>query len=176
MRHGLAERASRAWALAQPVSVVSACAACALLVPLLACAPPSSPPPQRAELALLGDDLAWADPQAEDVRSLSVADMDADGDLDLAVGNLLGGLRVIRNDLGSLGLAWSEATSSGEAEIVSWGDVDGDGALELAVADAAGSLRLYAADGDGGFGQVWQRGSVSSGVADIAWGDADGTK
>jgi len=74
----------------------------------------------------------WA-PDA-DTYSVAWGDMDGDGDLDLASGNVEGLNKVYRNDGGVLQdtPAWQSAASDYTVSLA-WGDMDNDGDLDLAV-------------------------------------------
>ena len=75
------------------------------------------------------------DPNWWPIRSLALADVDADGWLDLTVGRLFAPNQLYRNIEGELVLEpnWWPVADSEATESVAWGDVDGDGDLDLAV-------------------------------------------
>ena len=115
------------------------------------------------------------DPSETD-RGVGFSDVDADGDLDLA---LSGSRPTIwyRNDGGVLGpVAWSADTTLffGSQELA-WGDVDGDGDEDLATVEFGnGHLRVYLNDG----GMLDETPSwfydFTSSATSLAWGDVNG--
>lgn len=110
-------------------------------------------------------------------RDLDVADMDGDGDSDLALAHDEAAAEVYRNDGTDLTRVWTESPT-GNCGGVRWGDVDSDGDPDLAVS--------HCNSPSGGFAHVFRN---QSGVLDtspfwtsesplwvesLAWGDADG--
>ncbi len=88
------------------------------------------PSPNQAAATTLAND--WT-PDA-DTYAVAWGDMDGDGDLDLAVGNVEGQNKVYLNEGGALQEtpAW-QALSSNYTVSLAWGDLDNDGDLDLAV-------------------------------------------
>ncbi len=96
------------------------------------------------------------------VRSSTIADLDGDGVMDLAVATDWGPVRVYRNVQGHLEdmtKVWRFAESSGRWSGIAAGDVDGDGRLDLVVGNegrnsvyelrSPGPMRLYFGDWNG---------------------------
>lgn len=107
--------------------------------------------------------------------TLAWGDCDADGDLDLAVGN--GGFGTVdqnylyRNNGDG---TWIEEPQFGTGDTASlaWGDADNDGDLDLAVANwNAGQNYLYVNDGSGAFTALPRFGLRDPNT--LSWGDAD---
>lgn len=98
--------------------------ALALALPLLTAAAPEPAlvPIQPELLGVVGSlSNAWAD-------------IDRDGDLDMAVSLKSGEIRLYRNDKGvlvSIGAAMGLPTAGGEFRALSWGDYDADGWMDL---------------------------------------------
>jgi alpha-tubulin suppressor-like RCC1 family protein len=92
----------------------------------------------------LASSRSWASVSNLDTRSVSWGDVDNDGDLDLAVGNL-GNQNEIYLNTGT-GLAttptWT-STNSLQTYSIAWGDVDGDGDLDLAVGNVQANNEVY---------------------------------
>ncbi len=78
--------------------------------------------------------------------SVSVADLDGDGALEVAVGTSMGFIYVLRATDGALRDGFPVQMNEVQAQVVP-ADVDGDGSLELIAADAAGSVAAWRADG-----------------------------
>jgi hypothetical protein len=153
---------------------------------------PNLPPNQlfRNEDGELVLDRGWT-PQPNNTRSVAWGDYDADGDLDLAVGNSAvtsGPLRDRPEPLqiytnGPDGLSDLPAvtlSNSSRVRSVAWGDYDGDGWLDLAVAvdgvptPPEPGLRLYRNTG-AGFADVPALALANSAkFVKAAWADADG--
>ena len=101
----------------------------------------------KLALADLGVNFLQVGIEVKNSQSLAWGDMDADGDLDLAVGNRAGVNHIYENVNGVLHLFW-ESTEQDLTESVDWGDWDGDGDLDLAVGNDFGeSNRIYANEG-----------------------------
>jgi uncharacterized repeat protein (TIGR01451 family) len=121
-------------------------------------------------------------PCATDARSVAWGDWDADGDLDLAVGNRSGQgcIQVIKaTKSGNNWIftpAWQTTDIGLDVWSVAWGDFDGDGRLDLA-AGVSGSWgkrnRIYRNMG-GSLVQNWVApASDADATRSLAWGDID---
>ena len=116
----------------------------------------------------------WASDLDEYSTIAAFGDMDADGDLDLAIGTNGQGLHLYANDGTSLATSPTRTIAGlGIVTDLAFADHDDDGALELAIATATGSP-VWLLDGDllGGDGEPTEVTDRSSGG--VAWGDWDG--
>ena len=78
--------------------------------------------------------------------AVTVADLDGDGSLEVAVGTSMGFLYVLDGRSGRLRDGFPVQMNELQAQVVA-ADVDGDGALELLAADAVGSVAAWRSDG-----------------------------
>ncbi|MCB0253234.1 MAG: VCBS repeat-containing protein [Anaerolineae bacterium] len=120
----------------------------------------------------------WSSDLVDDSTSLAWGDVDNDGDLELAVGNLGGTGQANVLYLNERGiLAARPAWTSNEEELttsIAWGDVDGDGYLDLAVGNAEEASRLYH-NNHGQLAAAFTWSALDAGTtSNIALGDIDG--
>ncbi|MEM7034377.1 MAG: FG-GAP-like repeat-containing protein, partial [Chloroflexota bacterium] len=119
--------------------------------------------------------LAWQSDESDNTYSVAWADVDNDGDLDLAVGNYDVPNKLYLNDGGQLQTtpAWMPSSFFNTTG-VAWGDVDDDGDLDLAVGNYSVANSLYLNEN----GVLQTTRSWISNDSDftysVAWGDVDG--
>lgn len=97
---------------------------------------------------------AWQSTEIESSYDVAWADVDRDGDLDLATINSMAPLRLYQNQGGMLGATavWS-STIAEDGNSIAFGDVNGDGWLDLAAAtnrQIGGTGRFYVFINQGG--------------------------
>ncbi len=101
------------------------------------------------------------------------ADIDGDGDLDLAVGHGDAPDSVYRNDSGdSFSVLWTSPDSD-YTNSVEWGDYDGDGDLDLLAAGSGIGTKVIENSGGGLFSTSWQA-PVAGTSNSAVWCDYDG--
>ncbi|MGB0385943.1 MAG: FG-GAP-like repeat-containing protein, partial [Ardenticatenaceae bacterium] len=116
--------------------------------------------------------LAWQSVgDLKETWSVAWGDWDADGDLDLATGNLNDVNQVYSNQGGTLTLAWQSTGDTKWTSSVAWGDWDGDGDLDLAVGNTMQANQVYENLGHT-FTLAWQSAN-SKATESVAWGDWD---
>ena len=136
---------------------------------LCACSPPTDLTLLTA--AATDGSVEWTGPTVA-ARDVAWGDIDADGDLDLAIAVDGGANRVYRSDPGGPTLLWS-STETDSSHAIAFGDADEDGDLDLAtLADGAGPIRVYSNDGAGSFSLTWT-GTVTNGQ-DLVWAEITG--
>ena len=116
----------------------------------------------------------WSSAEDDLTSCVVWGDFDADGDVDLAAGNVGQPNRVYRNDEGILtdSAAWRSPETDGTWSLAV-GDFDGDGTTDLAVGNHREPNRLYRSNGSGlTVRAVWT--SAEGARGDVAWGDYDG--
>ncbi|MCB9679835.1 MAG: VCBS repeat-containing protein [Alphaproteobacteria bacterium] len=128
----------------------------------------------EAEVVVRGRSLSEAYRLQEDgldVLSVDLADVDGDGDLDLAAGTRTG-VRLYLRDPTGYTWAWSSEHTH-RTLAVAWEDVDGDGDPDLAAGTLAeGPVHLYRNDG-GSLVKAWATTEIDT-TYQLAWADADG--
>ncbi|MCB0047404.1 MAG: VCBS repeat-containing protein [Caldilineaceae bacterium] len=113
------------------------------------------------------------DPDAV-TTALAWGDADADGDLDLAVGNYGRATVIYLNEGGALSADQVITLESSATSALAWGDVDNDGDLDLAVGDYdQGLLRVYYNQA-GRFPVTADQLIAAGAITSLAWADADG--
>lgn len=106
-----------------------------------------------------------------DIVSVALADIDADGDLDMIVAGSINGVQVLRNNgLGTFGTA----TNIGGGLSITTGDMDNDGDLDIIAATAGGSVNVFLNNGSGTFSAPSGYGTGGANNNNIAVGDIDG--
>jgi hypothetical protein len=123
----------------------------------------------------------WLSDEIDSSYDVSWADVDNDGDLDLAFCNSGGPTRVYTNNGGVLETTagWSSSDISLDANTLAWGDITGDGWTDLAVADnnqlgGSGRFKLYVNNGAGTLGTAPAWTSSESGYgSSVAFSDVD---
>ncbi|MGB0385898.1 MAG: FG-GAP-like repeat-containing protein, partial [Ardenticatenaceae bacterium] len=131
--------------------------------------------PSTPAYADLADNVISVGLDTKSSRSVAWGDMDGDGDLDLAVGNVSDVNQVYLNEGGILAStpAW-QSTVYSFTRSVAWGDMDGDGDLDLAVGNFAQANQVYLNEGGTLEPHAAWRSTDNSWTMNVAWGDVDG--
>ena len=112
--------------------------------------------------------LGWTTSQETDSYAVDLGDYDADGDLDIALGNYLQDSQIYRNDgAGIFTLVWSSLVT--DTRSIDWGDYDNDGDLDLAVGGS--KIQVFRNNG-GEFSLAWSE-PVGHLRRSVVWGDWD---
>ena len=106
-------------------------------------------------------------------KSVTLGDVDGDGDLDAFVANYNQANRVWLNDGSGTFTDSSQSLGSSESASVTLGDVDGDGDLDAFVANAGQANRVWLNDGSGTFTDSSQS-LGNSKSRSVTLGDVDG--
>ena len=124
-----------------------------------------------------GGETAFFGTGSDATASSVVADVDADGDLDIAVGNRAAQNVVYLND-GNNGFASANnfGTGSDNTTLLIFGDVDGDGFVDIAASNStAEQNKVYLGDGDGTFDTTSKNfGTGTDNSQSVVLGDIDG--
>ncbi|MCB0210064.1 MAG: VCBS repeat-containing protein [Anaerolineae bacterium] len=117
---------------------------------------------------------SWVSDEHDMTYSVAWGDMNGDGYLDLAVGNLENPNRVYLNNQGQLETTASWiSTDTDFSQSVAWGDVDGDGDLDLAVGNNDDPNKIHLnQNGVLQTNAVWKA-AVTDSTDTVAWGDVD---
>ena len=127
------------------------------------------------QAAILDTAFSWSSTEEDNTYAVALADLDQDGDLDIAVGNndtgpSATGNRIYENDAGTFLPIW-ESSELDATEALAWGDWDNDGDLDLATGNGLGDDRVYTNNG-GTLVLAWTS-THSEFTRDLAWGDWD---
>ncbi len=129
----------------------------------------------RYNSSTLTFDLVWTSPVIGDIEGLDWADMDGDGDYDLAISCAGQPLYVYKWDAnaGTLVSAWNSGQGYYSYN-VAWGDFNDDGFPDLAeLVGSNGRTQIWMNNAGNSFSLVWQSPVGISGWA-LDWGDYDG--
>ncbi|MEM7032798.1 MAG: FG-GAP-like repeat-containing protein [Chloroflexota bacterium] len=131
---------------------------------------------------VLQSDAAWVSLDTDRTEYVAWGDVDGDGDLDLAAGNLGEANKLYLNNNGVLERSASWVSNDSDRTwSVAWGDVDGDGDLDLAAGNGdhfffgSGQPNKVYLNINGSLEQnaSWQS-ADSVGTFSVAWGDMNG--
>ncbi len=105
-------------------------------------------------------------------RGLALADLDADGVLDIAVGHA-GGLALLRRD-GTGGFSLRTVATNRSGNVLARLDVDRNGVDDIVALSNGGPATIHYGDGFGGIASQQTLGTQSGGFNDLKIGDLDG--
>ncbi|HET9501934.1 MAG TPA: FG-GAP-like repeat-containing protein [Hymenobacter sp.] len=116
-------------------------------------------------------------PSAPMPHTVALADIDSDGDLDVATASAASGIQLFLNSGTGLLSAGPVLVVPGTADGLALGNIDGDGDVDVAVSyndsNGNGWLALFANNGSGAFARTSQAVAAGQTVGPLAFGDVD---
>ena len=111
----------------------------------------------------------------DNTYAVALGDVDGDGDLDIALGNLSEQNQIILNDAdGTFTTGANFGPTNDKTWAVVFGDVDGDGDQDMAVGNDGEQNTICINDGTGNFTLGQNVGSATSDTYDLSFDDLDG--